>query len=296
MTDRTRRWAVSLLGLALVAMVLLAAGLSDLELLPGRAAVRVQVPAEIEASSQPAVSDVLLNLLYVVLSILTIILAGFFVFYLLFSADRRKRLLIALGLVISLLVLWFISRAEPRAPPSAQQAPAATAAPTAALATPLPAEGEAITIDLNVAPPAWLVWLGAGVLALVIVGALVAIAWLFWARRQAAAAPLQDLAREAERAMDALEAGADVNDTIMRCYFQMSHILQQQRHIVRPQAMTPREFERGLRGAGLPREPVAQLTRLFEKVRYGAGAPDEHEERQAISCLAAVAEACRSAL
>jgi hypothetical protein len=285
-----------LTGLALVAMVLLAAGLSGLELLPGRAAVRVQTPTEIEAGSQRTASDVLLNLLYVVLSILAIILAGFFVFYLLFSADTRKRLLIALGLVISLLVLWFISRVEPRAPPPIEQAPVVTAVPTAALATALPPEVEVTTIDVDIAPPAWLVWLSAGALALLIVGALAAIPWIFWSWRQTVPTPLEELAREAERAVSDLEAGADVNDTIMRCYFQMSHILQQQRHIVRPKAMTPREFELGLRDTGLPREPVAHLTRLFEKVRYGAGTPDEHEERQAISCLAAVAEACRSAL
>ena len=135
-----------------------------------------------------------------------------------------------------------------------------------------------------------------GATTLAVLGALAAIAWIFWSRRQAATTPLEELAREAERAIGALEAGANINDTIMRCYFQMSHILQQQRDIVRPEAMTPREFERGLRGAGLPQEPVARLTRLFEKVRYGAGVPDEDEERQAASCLAAVVEACRSAL
>ncbi|MFN2226209.1 MAG: DUF4129 domain-containing protein [Anaerolineae bacterium] len=296
MTERTRRWAILLTGLALVAMVLLAAGLSGLELLPGRTLVRVQAPTEIEASPQRAISDALLNLLYVVLSILVIFLAGFFVFYLLFSADTRKRLLIGLGLAISLLVLWFISRVESRTPEQVPEAPAATAAPTEALATALPFEGEVTIIDLDVDPPAWLVWVGAGALALLVVGALAAIAWIFWSRRQAATTPLEELAREAERAIGALEAGANINDTIMRCYFQMSHILQQQRDIVRPEAMTPREFERGLRGAGLPQEPVARLTRLFEKVRYGAGVPDEDEERQAASCLAAVVEACRSAL
>lgn len=284
------------MGLAIVAMVLLAAGLSGLELLPGRTPVRVQAPSEIESDPQRVVSDALLNVLYVVLSILAVILAGFFVFYLLFSADTKKRLLIALGLVISLLVLWFISRVESRTPQVVLQAPVATAAPTAALATALPSGDEVITVDLDVEPPVWLVWVGAGTLALFIVGALVAIAWVFWSQSQAEPIPLEELAGEAERALGALQAGADVHDTIMHCYFQMSHILQEQRGIVRLEAMTPREFERGLRGAGLPQEPVARLTRLFEKVRYGAGIADEHEEHEAISCLADVARACRSAL
>lgn len=294
MADRNRRWVLLLAGLAIAAMVLLAAGLSSLELLPGGAPVRVQAPTEIEADPQRAVSDALLNLLYVVLSILAVLLAGFFVFYLIFWADTKKRLLIALGLVLSLLVLWFISRVEPRQPPQAEGAPATTPAPTAALDTTLPPGNGGTTIDLDVDPPAWLVWLGATALALLTVGLLAGIVWLVLSQRQEAPSSLERLAREAEWAMEALQAGADVSDTIMRCYLQMSQILEQERGVVRQEAMTPREFERALRGSGLPREPVAQLTRLFEKVRYGARVPDEHEERQAITCLAVVAEACRS--
>jgi hypothetical protein len=59
--------------------------------------------------------------------------------------------------------------------------------------------------------------------------------------------------------------------------------------------MTPSEFEQALQGKGLPREPVHQLTHLFEEVRYGARQVGEREERQAIDSLSAIVAACTRA-
>lgn len=294
MTDRTRRWAVLLSGLAIVAVLLLAVGLTDLELLPGGIPPRVRESEEFEASSPPMLRDQLISVIFVVLGILTVLLVAFFAFYLIFLADTKKRLLIALGLLVWFLILYFISQATSRPLEQAQTTPVSPPAATPAPVAPLPPGVEMASVDLAVHPPGWLVWLGAIALALLAVGVLAGIAWLFWFRSREATIPLEELGREAERALGALEAGADLEDTIMRCYFQMSQILKQQQGIIRPEAMTPREFERGLRGAGLPPEPVAQLTRLFEKVRYGARTPDEGEERRAITCLEAVVNACRS--
>jgi hypothetical protein len=102
------------------------------------------------------------------------------------------------------------------------------------------------------------------------------------------------LAREAQEALHALQAGVDLQDAVMRCYFEMGQILSEQRGIRRGETMTPREFERHLRGAGLPQQPVEQLTRLFEGARYGARVSGKREERQAIACLTAIVDACRS--
>ena len=295
MADRNRRWTLLLAGLAIAAMVLLAAGLSSLELLPGSPAPRVSAPEEIEAGSQPALNPNLIQLIVVILGFLSVLFVAFFVFYLLFSADAKKRLLIALGLLLWLLMLYLVSQEGSPPAPQARQAPVSTVAPTLAPSTSLPPGVEVPAIDVTIRPPSWLVWLGAITLALLAVGVVSAIAWLVWSRGRGAPTPLQQLAEEAERALGALQAGGDVNDTIMRCYFQMSEILEQERGIARRRAMTPREFERALQGSGLPREPVALLTRLFEKARYGAAAPAAGDEQQAITCLAAIAEACRSA-
>ena len=74
----------------------------------------------------------------------------------------------------------------------------------------------------------------------------------------------------------------------MRCYYDMVRVLNEERGITRPRAMTPREFEERLRELGIPDEPVRRLTRLFEEVRYGAKTPGESEEEQAIFCLNAI--------
>jgi hypothetical protein len=131
-------------------------------------------------------------------------------------------------------------------------------------------------------------------LAVLLSAGLVGIAWFIWRRSRRPAGPLEQLAQEARQALVALEGGADVQDTVMRCYFEMSRILSEQRGISRSETMTPREFELRLKGAGLPDGDVEQLTRLFESVRYGARVPGEQEERQAAACLRAIAKACKS--
>jgi hypothetical protein len=71
-------------------------------------------------------------------------------------------------------------------------------------------------------------------------------------------------------------------------------VLSEQRNIQRPSHMTPREFETALAGQGLPRDPVQQLTRLFEDVRYGTRQPGEREERLALDSLAAIVSASQT--
>jgi hypothetical protein len=105
--------------------------------------------------------------------------------------------------------------------------------------------------------------------------------------------PLQQLAKEAQDAIDALKAGSDLANTIIRCYYEMNRVLLEQRGFKRDKAMTPREFERDLVGVGLPSEQVRKLTRLFESVRYGTKVSDEEEERQAIESLSLIVNAIK---
>jgi 2-iminoacetate synthase ThiH len=53
--------------------------------------------------------------------------------------------------------------------------------------------------------------------------------------------------------------------------------------------MTPHEFAQRLEKAGLPAHPVQQLTRLFERVRYGAFNPGKKDVDEAVACLNAIA-------
>jgi hypothetical protein len=58
--------------------------------------------------------------------------------------------------------------------------------------------------------------------------------------------------------------------------------------------MTAREFQRRLGRIGIPEEPVAQLTKLFESVRYGSKETGPEEERLALRSLSAIVSACEA--
>jgi hypothetical protein len=131
-------------------------------------------------------------------------------------------------------------------------------------------------------------------LALFVSAVLVTTAWLIWRSRLKPPDSLEQLAREAQGALDALKGGADLKDTVIRCYFEMSRVLNEERGIRRERAMTPREFEVRLSELGLPEQHVVQLTRLFEGVRYGSRVTGEREADQAVASLTAIVDACRS--
>ena len=60
----------------------------------------------------------------------------------------------------------------------------------------------------------------------------------------------------------------------------------------RQHSMTTREFERAMEGIGVKGQNVRRLTRLFEKVRYGARDLDIPEEQEAIDCLNSIIKDC----
>jgi hypothetical protein len=90
-----------------------------------------------------------------------------------------------------------------------------------------------------------------------------------------------------------LHAGEDFRTTILRCYREMSRVVQQERGMARDAAMTAREFERLLIGKGLPPEAISTLTRLFEQVRYGHLMAGAQDTRLAVSCLTRIVDACQ---
>ena len=110
-----------------------------------------------------------------------------------------------------------------------------------------------------------------------------------------ALAELQEIDTEltqAQSALDALQAGGDLKNTIIKCYYQMCAVINEHRGILRSQTMTPHEFEDYLASKGLPGEPVHQLTHLFEDVRYGNLLAGAAEEQVALNSLTAIIEAC----
>jgi hypothetical protein len=141
---------------------------------------------------------------------------------------------------------------------------------------------------INPNVPDWFAFIFGLALFLVIM----ALAWRAWQRRKRPArGTLELLYDEAFNARQALQAGENLRNVILRCYYEMGQAVDRQRGVRRKEDMTPREFERRLLEIGLPAGPVAQLTRLFEAVRYGAKQPGEQAERQAVECLEAIVQA-----
>lgn len=128
---------------------------------------------------------------------------------------------------------------------------------------------------------------------------IVAAVWLagrWWRRRQAfllaMQKPLDELGEIARRSLGELSAGRAWDDVIVDCYARMSDVVEKRRGLTRQIAMTPSEFAARLERAGLPAEAVHKLTRLFERVRYGARTSTQAEIGEAVNCLTAIMNYC----
>jgi hypothetical protein len=285
LTPRRRRILVWMV-LGVLALVLLAGGLSTLTLQPGR--IFQQPTFEAPQQAAPTLSevpqdntfDILLRgllAIFLVLLPLTIILA-------MFSKQGRKRLLTNALLIGMLLII--LSRVQELQ----QQAREATPAADAANSQMPGMAGEPLPPPPS--PPSDEFVLVAS-LAIVVIGVIFAIwlgrRWLFPPRSSA----LTQIAEEADRARDALAGGGALEDVVIRSYRQMNKIVAESRELHRPLSATPREFEDTLAGAGLPFGPLDDLTRLFEQVRYGGFVTGPAERQTAINSLTAIAAACR---
>lgn len=108
----------------------------------------------------------------------------------------------------------------------------------------------------------------------------------------AAPLPLNKIADAARASLLNLSADGFAQDKIIQCYADMSRVVDMRRGVSRDHAMTPAEFALRLENAGLPREPVNRLTRLFESVRYGARASAQSDVDEAVACLKSILKYC----
>ena len=84
--------------------------------------------------------------------------------------------------------------------------------------------------------------------------------------------------RAAGRAADRLERETDLDNEVYRAWRELTDLLE----VDDPETSTPAEFADAAVEAGLGREDVTELTRLFEDVRYGGAEPSAERERRAI--------------
>lgn len=91
------------------------------------------------------------------------------------------------------------------------------------------------------------------------------------------------VASAAGRAADRIDTagGDDVDNEIYRAWQEMTELLE----VSRPESSTPREFADAAIDAGLEREHVDELTRLFEDVRYGDAETTPAMEERALEVL-----------
>jgi hypothetical protein len=286
MIGRSRLWVLLASGLALTAILLLAAGLSSVELLPGQPLPPGGHSGDGGLFPDLSLSDKVLEILFRIFGYILLVLTPLAVIFFLRSPTGRRRLPLPLGILIWAIALYVLARSRRDLVQPVQLEP---------LATIMPPDGQATAVEFAPSPTPALLWVSTGTVALLLAVVLVAGIWTLWRRRRQPG-PLARLAAEARGALDALSAGAEVGDTIMRCYFEMARIVEQERGVSRAEAMTPREFEGLLKDQGLPGDDVEQLTRLFEVVRYGGWVAGEQEKRQAIASLTAIAESSRGAL
>jgi len=287
MTRRGKFAALFLVGVAMVAMFLLSTGVSglDLSVSPGPFPFRIKIP-RIQRGEMPPLPEEVWTVPLGGLSLLTLVLLPVLLVYLLVSPEARRRTLRAIGLALTFFLIF----------QQLHRRLGGFFRPALLELEGISEWGGGVSLtppeEFLASPPRWLVWGISVVLALVVAAFLGGIAWVIWRRTHRGENLLEELAQEAQGAIASLQAGDELRNAVLRCYAGMIRVLSKQRGIERQKAMTPREFENHLWKTGLPHEAVHQLTRLFEEVRYGAKAPGQVQEQQAMACLQAIVEAC----
>jgi hypothetical protein len=266
---------ISMLGLAVILVILLASGIEDIQLKPAR------------------IYDFQTNLNAWFILFSTVIFASI-VFLLLFRpkikrspkpAPKTSLLSIFLQLLLWFIVLYLLRERLPILAPLQQ-----------ALTSDNPA-ADMTAIDLPMKgfvsySPEWLLYLlsGAGIIAGVL------LIRYFYKNYVETRFKYHELIEQAQTALNEIRSGSEINNTIIRCYANMCKLLDHEKGIRRHVSMTSREFEQNLVKIGIPEAPIRELTRLFEKVRYGSQLDTQLERESAISCMEAIIHSSRTQL
>jgi hypothetical protein len=284
-----RRLFLIILSIAVLGMLGLSIGLTGLTFQPGNMLpfTGMLVFGNNQSLDLPG-GQVLLQAIRIIY-IIALLVLPFMMIYLIISPAARRQFLkflarslpFILGLYLFIVV---IRRLQGNNPGDSPLFPGGSVNQPGlpGLATPTVVPGPSDTIILLIS----------AILSLVTLSLIGWALWLLWRKRQLDLSPKRRIARQAQSALDALQAGGNLKNTIIRCYYRMSAVINEQRGILRSQAMTPHEFEQYLTANGLPGEPIHQLTHLFEEVRYGDLVVGAAEERVALNSLTAIIVAC----
>lgn len=273
-----RRWPILLAAsITMGCVTLLAIGINELELKPGQPLVVGGLQGDSAAGlfSQIRAPAALMSLFASVLRIGVLLLLPFAVVHFLRSAEARKRVLAQLAyLIVFALAVLSLSRSFK---------------PQSVLKPPLPAAGINTPADgisgLDLAPdaPRWLVTTFS-----LLTATAIAFGGYQLVRRSRKPTTPPVLAQEAQLALSEIEAGTDLENVILRAYYQLCLVTRNRRGLRRAAYQTAREYGADLQQNGMPPESLRELTRLFEKARYGSQPLDKQDELAAINALRAI--------
>jgi hypothetical protein len=289
--SRNKYWALFFLVCATSLLLILAPSLPRLQFAPGK----------ISAAPTPAANNILPNnvgtaeslmMIFRGMLALAVVVLPFYILISFFTKEGRKRLLGLLVNGVMMLILLMMLNGLVNRPPSDQPTPTPEAeiAPAPPGELPFMAGGTPEVFEATKSPGMDMgICLGISILFAAVVALLV---WRMTQRRPPSTT-LERLANEAQSALDAIQAGLNANDAIIRCYGQMCQAVYEERAVQRYEAMTTQEFIQVLSKMGLPEAPVRRLTRLFEDVRYGSRQSTPIEQQDAILCLTSIIAACK---
>ena len=273
MNPHVRRHAAILLLVSLSAAILLAPALGSIRLgpgspFPGAGGASTGAEPATTAPRLPAAETLpaFRGMLAVGLVILGVLLVSRLV-----SLTNPRRVL---GIAAAIAAIVLLMLTLPRMPTGG-----AIALPPESAAPPVP-PAEVVTTPLGTPPPSF-VWISG--LIVLAAGALAVIIAL--RPRPAPIRVTDGIAAEASRALGEIRAGADSTSVIVRCYLQLTSLIQAEQGLSRHRGLTVREFESSLEHLGLPREPLWRLRTLFESVRYGERRMSPAEEERAVDSL-----------
>lgn len=208
---------------------------------------------------------------------------------------KSRNTIIAFFIILAAILFFMWTTSQTRTVDQESLAPTAVpvATQTPQSVTEDPVEPELPPAEPLPLVPPWVSTLITVTFLLLLLGGTALVIWFFWPREPIVVFPMRELSQDAEDALSDLRSGVNLRNVILRCYVEMGRTVDDWRGVQRTEDMTPREFESSLTELGLPPKPVADLTRLFETVRYGTNDPSKEEEETAESSLTAIIQACQ---
>lgn len=286
-----KRWTLLLACAALVAVILLAMVLRGVDFKPAQ-------PFDF-GGAQETDPGLPLALPWDRVIIVVIILVILALVFLLVPRETRKWVLVSfLCLAAFVFILYIIANAS-RAKVFLNQLPGinASLSPTPAYLTPQTSQLPTVFQPPAEFHPPQVSNLILYLVSFAVTLLLIFIVWMIYRWRQSRPSAvifesLEEIGEAARLALDDLASGLDGENAVIRCYTRMNRVVKEKRGLQRDESMTAAEFAARLEEAGLPRDSVRSLTRLFESARYGAYGSQAVEIDEAKACLTAIARYC----